>query len=120
MPLDPAEAARLLDDERRRIEAARASVGADITEEEYSAELADYDQHQADQGTEVFELSRDLGLREDFDQRLAEVDDASRRLDEGRYGICERCGRPIDEERLRAMPSARYCREDQAALGRSG
>lgn len=47
---------------------------------------------------------------------LEEIDDALRRIDDGTYGQCERCGKPIDEERLKAMPTARYDAECQAAI----
>jgi RNA polymerase-binding transcription factor DksA len=40
---------------------------------------------------------------------LAELDDALDRLRQGRYGQCERCGRPIAAGRLAARPAARTC-----------
>jgi len=46
-------------------------------------------------------------------QELTAIDEAMGRMEQGRYGICEACGREIPEERLRVMPFARYCREDQ-------
>ena len=56
---------------------------------------------------------------------LREVLTALRKLDEGGFGECERCGEPIGEKRLEALPFARYCiecqrrleREDKAAAG---
>jgi DnaK suppressor protein len=42
---------------------------------------------------------------------LASIDSALARLDEGTYGRCERCGRPISEERLEALPYATRCIE---------
>lgn len=98
-----------------------STVIGDLDEELAGAadELAAYDQHQAEAGTETYYEEQDQGLRRDFAVRLEENAEAMRRLEEGRYGTCERCGRPIDDERLRAMPSTRYCREDQlAAAGR--
>jgi len=52
------------------------------------------------------ELALRLGERES--QAVAEIDEALRRIDEGTYGQCERCGKPIDERRLEAMPTARF------------
>jgi DnaK suppressor protein len=44
------------------------------------------------------------------EERLrAEIRDALARLDQNRYGVCERCGKGITKERLRAHPSARFC-----------
>jgi len=42
-----------------------------------------------------------------------QIDEALRRLNEGTYGICEDCGRPITPERLKAVPFARRCVECQ-------
>jgi RNA polymerase-binding transcription factor DksA len=40
---------------------------------------------------------------------LADVEAALARMDEGRYGLCHRCGHPLDLPRLRVVPQARYC-----------
>jgi DnaK suppressor protein len=58
----------------------------------------------ADTGLKVADIRR---------QELTAMDEAMGRLEQGAYGICEACGREIPEERLRVMPTARYCREDQ-------
>ncbi|MFH8369645.1 TraR/DksA family transcriptional regulator [Streptomyces sp. NPDC018031] len=46
---------------------------------------------------------------------LADVEAALQRMDEGRYGICHRCPRPIDRERLAVVPQARFCAHCQHA-----
>jgi RNA polymerase-binding transcription factor DksA len=48
---------------------------------------------------------------------LDDIDAALRRLEEGSYGQCEACGRPIGEERLTALPAARYCLGHQPDAG---
>ena len=52
------------------------------------------------------ELMLRLGERES--QAVADIDQALMRIDEGTYGECVRCGKPIDERRLEALPTARY------------
>ena len=47
---------------------------------------------------------------------INEIDEALRRIEDGTYGQCVRCGKPIDEERLKAMPTARYDAQCQAAI----
>ena len=47
---------------------------------------------------------------------LRGVDAALRKIDDGSYGDCERCGEPIAEKRLEAVPFARYCIECQRAV----
>ena len=60
------------------------------------------------------ELAFRLGDRES--QMVADIDQALLRIKEGTYGICARCGKPIDERRLEAVPTARYDAECQALL----
>jgi YteA family regulatory protein len=87
-------------------------------------ELSMYDNHPADIGTETFEHSKDLGLKDLARRQLQEIDDALGRIRDGNYGICEGCGRQIPEDRLEAVPATTFCRrcrqqlDDQATPGR--
>ncbi len=60
------------------------------------------------------ELALRLGERES--QMVADIDQALLRIKEGSYGICARCGKPIDERRLEAVPTARYDAACQALI----
>ena len=81
-------------------------------------ELADYDQHPADVGTEVFEHEKNVSILERVEAQLREVEVAFERLEKGTYGICEACGRPIEPARLEERPFARFCLEDQQRVER--
>jgi RNA polymerase-binding transcription factor DksA len=120
--MDAEEVRRRLDAERDRLEDVRASLAEDHLDEESEqenlSELSAYDQHQADVGTETFEREKDLAILERVDAELTDVEHALRRLDDGTYGTCEACGRPISEERLEAMPATRLCLEHQAEAER--
>lgn len=74
-----------------------------------TSELADYDQHQADQATELFLREQDQAIHDTLTLELTQVETSLRKLDEGTYGYCERCGKTIPQERLEALPSAVYC-----------
>lgn len=67
-----------------------------------------YGNHPADYGSEVFEQEKEVGLRRDFEALIERIDAALERMDNGAYGICQNCGRPIDPERLKALPYAEY------------
>ncbi|MFC7277625.1 TraR/DksA family transcriptional regulator [Paractinoplanes rhizophilus] len=67
------------------------------------------DEHDPEGATIGFERAQLTALLAAARERMAEVDEALRRVDDGTYGICERCGRPIAEERLTARPFARHC-----------
>lgn len=78
------------------------------------------DQHPADEGTELFEREKNLTVQRTLEQSLEEVNQALRKFDEGTYGLCERCGKPINEKRLRALPAATHCIECQSVLEQQG
>jgi DnaK suppressor protein len=48
-------------------------------------------------------------------QLIEEIDEALGRIEDGTYGECSRCGKPLDEERLKVMPTAKYDAECQAS-----
>ena len=53
-------------------------------------------------------------------QQLAETEAALERLDDGTYGVCADCSKPISAERLEILPAARYCVTCQATRSRRG
>lgn len=120
--MDADHARRLLEDERARLEQVHRGFDdehlTDESERESVAELSGSDQHQADSGTETFEREKDLSILENVEAELADIEHALERLTDGTYGRCEACSRPIDEERLEAMPATRLCLQDQTAAER--
>ena len=67
------------------------------------------DEHDPEGATIAFERSQLDALANQARGHLAEIDAAVARLEDGTYGVCERCGRPIGDARLRARPVARAC-----------
>lgn len=57
-----------------------------------------------------------LKLGDQESQMVADIDQALMRIDEGSYGICVRCGKPIDERRLETLPTARFDAACQTAI----
>lgn len=76
------------------------------------------DNHLGDMATVTFDRELDEGLEEGAQQTLAQIDRALARIEDGTYGTCERCGKPIAEERLRARPWATLCIDDQRLADR--
>ncbi len=115
--MEPERAREMLEGERARLQSVQSGFAeehlTDESEQESVGALSSVDQHQADLGTETFERERDLSILERVEAELADVEHAIRRLDEGTYGLCEACGRPIGDERLEAMPAARFCLDHQ-------
>jgi DnaK suppressor protein len=67
------------------------------------------DEHDPEGATLAFERQHAAALLEAAREQVAAFDTALERLAEGRYGVCDRCGRPIGEDRLAARPATRTC-----------
>jgi DnaK suppressor protein len=69
-----------------------------------------------DQSTNFSEHEVMLGLAEHDRNRLQEINHALEKIDKGTYGVCEMSGELISDERLMAMPTARYSVKCQAKM----
>jgi RNA polymerase-binding transcription factor DksA len=111
--MEPDDARERLTEEGERLQRIRSGFDAehlhDESEDESTSELSHLAQHSADVASETFEREKDFSILEQVEAELADVDRALRRLDEGTYGTCEACGSPIGDDRLEAMPAARFC-----------
>jgi DnaK suppressor protein len=67
------------------------------------------DEHDPEGATLAFERQHTAALLEQAQAQVAAVDAALERLAGGRYGVCDRCGQPIGEDRLAARPAALTC-----------
>jgi DnaK suppressor protein len=102
-----------LQDVRARLEQERQSLLSDIDalDVENQAQQDDYGvgNHVADDASEVFTRERNLALRNNAEDLIAQIDAALERVEAGTYGSCARCGNEIPAERLEARPYAIYC-----------
>ena len=78
-------------------------------------ELSSYDNHSADEATELFERGKDLALKEHLEKELEEISRALNAIEEGSYGRCKVCGRTIPIARLQVVPTTLYCKEHSPA-----
>ena len=96
-------------------ERVRVSAAIDNLHESNSSSLEDeteeetYDNHLADSATATLNREIDYTLEENAEHVLAAIDQALGRIEEGTFGTCVRCGKPIAEERLEAIPYATRC-----------
>jgi DnaK suppressor protein len=108
----------LLEDERERLVGAIESVNHKGSLAEESGDLSrGSGDHMADSATETYLRELDEGLEEDAGHLLGEIDAALRRIEDGTYGTCAVCGKPIGEARLEAIPYATLCIDDKRKLG---
>src|ERR671930_297117 len=117
-----------LDELRQRLEAERAELQEQLTtieetqlatsQSDISGEVS-FDEENADAGTFTFERERDLSIENNVRDLLGKIERALIRMDEGVYGTCARCGKPIEKARLKALPYVDLCIKDAQAQTRS-
>jgi RNA polymerase-binding transcription factor DksA len=81
-------------------------------------EHSGYGDHMADDATELFEREKSIGMEQSLRDHLRQVDHALSRIEDGTYDQCERCGRPIPDERHQALPEATLCIDCKAQAER--
>ncbi|MGH2534116.1 MAG: TraR/DksA family transcriptional regulator [Thermomicrobiales bacterium] len=74
--------------------------------------------HLGDDGSSVMEQERISTLSGDLTEVMKQIDGALSRMDDGSYGDCQRCGQPINNERLEAFPYVAHCIDCQSYLER--
>lgn len=74
-----------------------------------------FDEEYADAGTATFERERDLSLVNNLRDLMDRIDKALGKIEDGTYGLCDRCGKPIEKLRLKALPYANLCIKDKQA-----
>jgi DnaK suppressor protein len=67
------------------------------------------DEHDPEGATLAFERQHTAALLDQAREQVTAIDAALGRLEAGRYGLCERCGQPIGDDRLAARPAAVRC-----------
>ena len=111
--------ARLLE-ERGELQTQLTSIEEDTfaaTQSEMTGDVG-LDDEMADAGTATFEREKDLSIEQNVRDLLQKIDRALKRMDEGTYGICERCGKPIEKARIKALPYVDLCIRDAQAQSR--
>jgi len=112
--IDTTKFRQLLEEERGRIASSLEHLHAsNSTSLEDETDELPSDNHLGDTASATVDREIDYGLEEGAEHILAAIDAALERIEAGTYGTCERCGKPIGEERLEAIPYATLCIEDK-------
>jgi DnaK suppressor protein len=104
---------------RRELESRRASTSERVATLAQPPELGTaqgFGKRIGDGTTEAISRLTDISVGQSLEVSLARIERALARLDDGTYGTCERCGRPIPEKRLEAMPESVRCVECARSL----
>lgn len=103
---------KLLEAFRRKIVGNLAHLEKDAlntSQRDASGDLSGYSFHIADMATDNFDREFNLGLASSEQEILNYIDEALQKIDEGHFGICETCSKPIAQKRLIAVPYAKLC-----------
>ena len=76
---------------------------------EASGDLSAYTLHMADMSADTYERELVMDLASSEQEVLYQIDEALKRLEEGAYGTCQQCSKPITLSRLRAVPYTSLC-----------
>lgn len=109
-----------LEDEGAQLETQLATIVEDsfaASQSEMSGDVG-LDDESADAGTATFEREKDLSIENNVRDLLQKIERALRRMDEGSYGVCDICGKPIEKARVKALPYVDLCIKDAQAQSR--
>ena len=84
------------------------------------AEQPSFSTHMADAGTDTYDRDFALGLLSSEQDALYEVEQALERIRDGTYGTCELSGKPIEPQRLAAVPWTRFSASAEKQFEREG
>ncbi len=110
-PQEVAEARSELLDEIDRLRAEIASSEATVAG--LLRDGGDSGGDEADTGSKNITREYELALAANTREMLTQAQHALHRLDEGTYGLCEVCGKPIGKARMQAFPRATLCLDDK-------
>jgi RNA polymerase-binding protein DksA len=105
----------LLIQERAKFAGEIRSIAQDASKNprDASGDLSAYTIHMADMSSDTYERELAMNIASTEQQVLYQIDDALKRIDEGTYGACVTCNKPITLSRLKAVPYAAQCIECQ-------
>ena len=112
---------------RSRLEEEQAELQAQLStleEDTFAATQSDsagdvgLDDESADAGSATFEREKDLSIEQNVRDLLQKIERALKRIADGTYGLCERCGKPIEKARIKALPYVDLCIKDAQAQSR--
>jgi len=83
---------------------------------DYDADFPTIGDAEDENAAEVATYGDNLTLERTLESSLRDVNDSSKRMEEGTYGICRYCGKPIDPKRLEARPVSSACMDCKKKL----
>ena len=109
-----------LEEERTQLDTQLTSIVEDsfaIAQSELAGDVG-LDDESTDAGTATSEREKDLSIENNVRDLLQKIERALERIGKGTYGICDRCGKPIEKARIKALPYVDLCIKDAQSQSR--
>ncbi len=79
------------------------------SQKESSGDLSGYSFHMADMASDSYDRELSLNIAGGEQEIVYEIDEALKRIEDGKFGKCITCEKKIPQKRLNAVPYAKYC-----------
>lgn len=105
------EVAKILKDEEARLTRELKNIANknEKGDEDYDARFPQFGDKEDENAAEVAVYGDNLTLERELEKALRDIKKALEQIEDGSYGICKYCEKPIDERRLRARPASSAC-----------
>lgn len=118
MPVDQENMKRRLEEKRQELQQSIEGLTEATPRVVNSDEASEGPQDFEDAAVDFLETQQEQSIKANQQALLSEVEDALKRIEDGSYGNCVVCGKPISERRLEALPWATRCLQDEERLER--
>jgi DnaK suppressor protein len=93
-----------------KLEKERTMIAAEIERDEKPVDFGSDIDHGDEESDRSEQVGDQLAAAKDLNDRLSEIDIALGKIQSGNYGMCEKCGKPIEHEILDIDPESRFCK----------
>lgn len=102
-----------LNEYKVKLEKERTLISEEIKRNEKPVDFGSDIDHGDEESDETEEVGNQLAVAEDLKNRLTDIDFALEKIRTGKYGVCETCGKEIEQEILEIDPESRFCKKDK-------
>ena len=98
-----------LDEYKNRLEKERAKLLAEIggKPEDFGSDIA----HEEEEADEAESFGTKVAVASGLKERISDIDMALQKIQEGKYGVCDKCGAEIEPEVLDISPESKLCKK---------
>ncbi len=110
---------KIIEQERAKLLDEQAQIEEELTHlREFMQAEVDVEPDEGD--SEIFEREKNAALIAVLERRQDDIETALKAIEKGQYGICQRCGNPIEAGRLEVKPDAILCMKCQQEVEKLG